>query len=107
VIWDNNHRCNDTITQEIFVDDVVGIPSIEKTANQPRLVPNPTKNRVTIEGIDPSNIDNIVDLDLKGTAIQVARQSNQVDVSALTAGTYLVRLTTIDKGVHEMKLVKR
>jgi hypothetical protein len=70
--------------------------------------PNPTSTALHLALPGNVNIKSVTVSDLRGAAVPAARRqhTNEVDVSALPAGTYLVNLVT-DQGNYHQKFVKQ
>ena len=75
------------------------------TTNLP-VYPNPTNGDVTI-GIDSKEIQSIEVMDLLGAVVmQPASISNRIDISSLTAGTYILRVNS-ESGISTTRIIKR
>lgn len=67
------------------------------------IFPNPASSYIRVNSND---VDRIEVYSLAGQMVASATGDNQMDISALTAGTYIVRIYT-SQGVQAQKLLKR
>ena len=60
---------------------------------QVEIYPNPAREKVTIDGIEPSVVQvyNAI-----GQMVKTTRGTNEVDLSGLVDGVYLLRITDVD-----------
>lgn len=61
------------------------------------IYPNPAKEKVTIEGIEATEVEVYNAL---GQRVKMVRSSNEINVSGLPEGVYLVRITDIEGKKH-------
>lgn len=75
--------------------------------NKPYLAPNPANDEVTVMGIAPGEVAEITVLTLQGGQVAEYRNTHRFNVSRLAKASYIVRVTTSDKRVYYLKLVKQ
>ena len=68
------------------------------------IYPNPTKEKVTIEGIEATEVEVYNAL---GQLVKSERNSNEISVEGLAEGVYLVRIMDADGKVYTNKITKR
>ena len=61
------------------------------------IYPNPAKEKVTIEGIEATEVEVYNAL---GQRVKMVRSSNEINVIGLPEGVYLVRITDIEGKKH-------
>lgn len=69
------------------------------------IYPNPAQNVVRIEGIDESLCNEIVIYDVTGRAVKHFEYSNELNVSELQTGVYMIRVIMNDGSVKSSKLL--
>ena len=76
---------------------------LQETGKSPVMVfPNPAKDRATIEGIEPAEIQIY---NLQGQSVRIFSDTNEIDVNGLPEGIYLLRITNREGLTHSTKLV--
>ena len=79
----------------------------ENQTGQFTIYPNPANNSLTIVPADPAvRIEQIQLIDLSGKEQPLFMNNNQVDISKLQDGLYLLKLTTSDGLTEIKKIVK-
>ena len=70
----------------------------------PQLYPNPAREKVTIEGIETSEVQvyNAI-----GQMVKTVRGTNEIDLNGLVDGVYLLRITDTDGKVYTNKITVR
>jgi len=68
-----------------------------------KFYPNPAKNKITISG---SSVTKAMVYDVSGKKINLNINNNEINVSELILGTYILILET-DKGIFKEKLIKK
>ncbi|MBR3939138.1 MAG: T9SS type A sorting domain-containing protein [Bacteroidales bacterium] len=76
-------------------------------ADEPYLVPNPAYDNVSIEGMAKEDIEAVNILDMNGKAIPIIIRTNNINISNLPSGAYIVCITTSNNKVHYLKLIKK
>lgn len=80
------------------------------TTDRPCLVPNPGCNIVRVVGYD-GIVAEVVVMDMNGRRIATFADTDVFDVSSFSSGTYIVRVTTRNRGdeknVCYLKLIKK
>ena len=76
-------------------------------AEKPYLAPNPTRDEVTVMGIEPENVSEILVLTMEGRQVSSFNSTHRFNVSSLAPSTYIVRVITKDNRVHYLKLVRQ
>ena len=90
--------------QAIYGDALLGVDEFSKESIT--VYPNPAKDILIIDGNPGIQIDSIQVYDLLGELIlQENGDTNQIDVSSLNSGVFLIKIET-DKGVLTKKLIK-
>lgn len=98
---DSSMADNDT-TRSLRFGAVEGQSSVK-----PYLVPNPARNEVTVMGIPPGEVAEIMVLTMQGGQVAIYRNDCRFDVSRLAKASYIVRVITNDRKVHYLKLVRQ
>ena len=90
-----------------IVGDVLGIQDIDNDLNVV-IAPNPASERITIS-VENDEINTISVIDIKGSAIlketSISSSKKSVDVSTLSQGIYLIKITSTTGKVLVKKLV--
>ena len=73
-------------------------------SDTPQLYPNPAREKVTIEGIETSEVQVYNAL---GQMVKTVRGTNEIDVEGLAEGVYLLRITDTDGKVYTNKITVR
>jgi hypothetical protein len=76
-----------------------------RAAKETTVFPNPVKDVAYIQGAATSKAVEV--MDLSGRIVLSVVNSKSVDISGLTRGTYLFRITTTDNAVENHKIVKQ
>jgi len=84
-----------------ITEDCVGI---NETAETISVFPNPAQSFVHIEGINASEIQCYNEL---GQLVKTLRETNEVDLSGLVKGMYLLRITDSKGGSHIVRVAKK
>ena len=73
-------------------------------SDTPQLYPNPAREKVTIEGIETSEVQvyNAI-----GQMVKTVRGTNEIDIADLAEGVYLLRITDTDGKVYTNKITVR
>src|SRR5690606_21957150 len=90
-----------------FIDDVnvTGTLSIgEFEENKVSVYPNPTTGILNISS--ESTLSSIEIYNVLGSRIKIVKNSNKVDLSDLSAGTYIAKMTTANGFVKNQKVIK-
>ena len=70
--------------------------------------PNPTKEYILLEGVDPSFIKQVEVYDLHGRVQKTTtKNASQVSLSQLPDGQYLLRIELIEGSVYEGRIIKQ
>ena len=92
-----NMTCSDEYVMSVTIDEVLGVEELAKSEKELSLYPNPTDNKVTVEyGFTHDGSIDVVDMLGKRQQRVVALKDSQIitlDVSNLTAGIYVIRVT--------------
>lgn len=90
----NNHGCSDDYTKDIRVKDndvfPVGVDDQTKRITNVKVYPNPASRILYIENGD-SKLEKYTLFDISGKQISSGKE-NQIDVSELANGTYVIKL---------------
>ncbi len=81
--------------------------SVVQYPDNPYLAPNPAHNEVTVMGIEPESVSEILVLTMEGRQVSSFSSTHRFNVSGLAPSTYIVRIITKDNRVHYLKLVKQ
>ena len=83
---------------------------VETEKNVIQFFPNPTQNNVTINGLNTEDVTAVYVHDINGQRVQVTTQTTgkaiRMDVSRLSAGTYVVVVVKKDGTKSALKLMK-
>lgn len=71
-----------------------------------KIYPNPTNNYVTIDGISSEEIKTITVFDVNGKRVYAVLNNNQMDISGLSTGIYMLKIETNEGTVLNDKIVK-
>ena len=71
------------------------------------MYPNPTQNEVTIDTKGQFELDSVVVYNLLGKRSSVALNGNTVDMSSLSAGIYIIEVTTDSGETGTYKVIKQ
>lgn len=75
----------------------------ETTAEQVSVYPNPAKENVLIQGVEPTEVQVYNAL---GQVVKTVRGTNEIDLSGLVEGVYLVRITDDDGRSYAGRVMK-
>ena len=90
-----------------FVDDVniTGTLSVQEfTSNQFSMYPNPTTGLMTVSS--RTAISKIEVFNVLGGRVKMIENSKKIDLSELSAGTYIAKVTTVDGNTQNQKIIK-
>lgn len=98
---------NLTGTNSTMTGDVHSSPlgTSEVTKSKIQIFPNPVSDVIRISGIDIGQTTQIYNLD--GQLVRSEPFDQKIDVSHLSAGVYLLKITTKNFEAHEFKFVKK
>lgn len=74
--------------------------------NQFTVYPNPTSGILSIDGIENTSVQHLVIFDLQGKKILEGFNQNQIDISSLINGIYLIQLSN-GKSIETHRIIKR
>lgn len=97
VYYTDTHGCDSTVTLVLTI--TVGIDEPAIVAN---VYPNPATSHINV---DVEGLVSIEAFTLQGQRVAFAHNTHQLDIRALSAGTYMLRITTAE-GVAYIKIVK-
>lgn len=83
----------------------VGVDENQEVVNKISLYPNPARNVVRIEGVDEAMADDVVIYDLAGRTIKKYQYCNELNISDLQNGIYLLRVIMKDGTFETSKLL--
>lgn len=72
-----------------------------------KVYPNPTNNYVLIEGLSSEEIKKVTVFDLNGKNANMVLNNNQIDISSLSSGIYMLKIETKEGTVLNEKIVKK
>ncbi len=81
------------------------LATTETTKNKIQIFPNPVAEFISISGID--NAKSVQIYNITGQLVKEDSFDKKLNVSTLTAGTYVLRVITKDYQLHEFKFVKK
>ena len=96
LVWQNS-TYNTCLIDPLSIQD-----NIEASGLQ--VYPNPARDRVVIEGLETSEV---MVYNALGQVVKTVRRTNEVDLSGLVDGVYLLRITDADGKVYTNKITKR
>jgi hypothetical protein len=73
----------------VYKSAMIPVNGVEENALQINVYPNPAKDRVVIEGIEAAEVNVYNAL---GQVVKTVRGTNEIDLSGLVEGVYLVRI---------------
>jgi len=76
----------------------------EPTENPLSVYPNPAKDKVAIEGIEPAKVQIY---NAQGQLMEMVQGTNHIDVSGLEEGVYLLRITDAEGRVYTNRITVR
>lgn|SRR5690606_34528265 len=71
-----------------------------------KIYPNPTNNYITIDGITSDEVKTISVFDVNGKRVYAILENNQIDISELSSGVYILKIETKEGTVLNDKIVK-
>jgi hypothetical protein len=83
--------------------DCDGVGVIENNTSL-TVFPNPSKDKITIEGLEAAEMQVFNTL---GQLVKTVKGTNEIDVSDIAEGVYLLRVSTIDSEIYQTRLVVR
>ena len=86
----------------VYKSAMIPVSGLEENALQINVYPNPAKDRVIVEGIEAAEVGVYNSL---GQLIKMMRGTNEIDLSGLVDGVYLVRITDVDGRSHAARVV--
>lgn len=93
---------NSTLTGDVHS---TSLATTDVTKSKIQIFPNPVSDVIRISGIDNGQTIQIYNVD--GRLIKTDAFDQKVDVSSLSAGVYVLRITTKNFESHEFKFVKK
>jgi hypothetical protein len=98
---------NLTATNSTMTGDVHSstLATLNITKPKIQIFPNPVSDIISISGLD--NMTSIEIFNMNGQLIKTDQLGNTINVSVLTPGVYLLRVTAKDSQIHEFKFVKK
>jgi hypothetical protein len=91
----------------ICIDDIFiegSYDGVEEEAESIGVYPNPAKDRVVIEGVEAAEVQVYNAL---GQLVKTVRRTNEIDLSGLVDGVYLLRIMDAEGKVYTNKITKR
>lgn len=98
----NLTAANSTMTGDVHSSSLA---TLNITKPKIQIFPNPVTDIISISGLD--NMTSIEIFNMNGQLIKTDQLGNKINVSALTPGVYLFRVTAKDSQIHEFKFVKK
>ena len=83
---------------------MIPVNGVEENALQIYVYPNPAKDRVVIEGIEAAEVNVYNAL---GQVVKTVRGTNEIDLSGLVDGVYLLRIMDAEGKVYTNKITKQ
>ena len=85
----------------LFWSDLLNVTEI---SNEVKLYPNPTKDIIKIEGIEVAEVEVYNAL---GQRVKMVQSMNEIDLSGLVEGIYMLRITDAEGKVYTNKITKQ
>ena len=85
----------------LFWSDLLNVTEI---SNEVKLYPNPAKDIIKIEGIEVAEVEVYSVL---GQMVKTVRATNEIDLSGLVEGIYMLRITDVEGKVYTNKITVR
>ena len=85
----------------LFWSDLLNVTEI---SNEVKLYPNPTKDIIKIEGIEVAEVEVYNAL---GQRVKIVQSTNEIDLSGLVEGIYMLRITDAEGKVYTNKITKQ
>lgn len=102
-----SYTFNDAISFKAVTASAAGatltIEDIEQTASQIVVYPNPTADRIYIKSTENTTSELF---DLMGRKVKSTNQ-NQMDLSDITSGSFILKVTTDNNNTKSFKIIKR
>lgn len=91
-----------------FTPFTVGLDESQKVSTEAFISPNPVSNRLSVSNIDEMEISSMKIYDLKGQEVKstISTSINDIDVSELESGVYILQLIG-NKGMKQLKFIKK
>lgn len=86
----------------VYKSAMIPVNGVEENALQINVYPNPAKNRVAIEGIEAAEVNVYNAL---GQVVKTVRGTNEIDLSGLVEGVYLLRIMDADGENHVARVM--
>ena len=93
-----------TVVNKFTIDPKAGIENLNSMGFE--IYPNPTSNNIRIRGIENNALVQILDINGKMVLIKNYLPNETINVSNLTSGVYLLRIST-PEGIVEKRLLKK
>ena len=88
----------------VYKSAMIPVNGVEENALQIYVYPNPAKDRVVIEGIEAAEVNVYNAL---GQVVKTVRGTNEIDLSGLVDGVYLLRIMDAEGKVYTNKITKQ
>ena len=88
----------------VYKSAMIPVSGLKENALQINVYPNPAKDRVVIEGIEAAEVNVYNAL---GQVVKTVRGTNEIDLSGLVEGVYLLRIMDAEGKVYTNKITKR
>ena len=88
----------------IYKSAMVPVSGLEENASQIYVYPNPAKDRVIVEGIEAAEVQVYNAL---GQLVKTVQNANEINVSDLMEGMYLLRITAADGECYTKRVAVR
>jgi len=98
----NLTAANSTLTGDVHSSTLA---TLNTTKPKIQIFPNPVSDIISISGLN--NMTSVEIFNMNGQLIKTDQLGNKINVSALTPGVYLLRVTAKDSQIHEFKFVKK
>ena len=85
----------------LFWSDLLNVAEI---SNEVKLYPNPAKDIIKIEGIEVAEVEVYNAL---GQRVKMVQSTNEIDLSGLVEGVYMLRITDAEGKVYTNKITKQ
>lgn len=107
--WDNVSNGNPTPPAAVFLAegecDTLGLE--DSLIAGLSVYPNPTQNQVTVDTKGQFELDSVVVYDILGKRSNVSLNGNTIDMSAVSAGLYIIEVTTEGGETGTYKVIKQ
>ena len=88
----------------VYKSAMIPVSGVEEIVSQINVYPNPASETVHIEGVEAAEVDVYNGL---GQMVKTVRGTNEIDLSGLVGGIYLLRITDAEKKVYTNRITKR